>query len=342
MISVQYLRGIAALLVVIYHASLKYGQATGSSAVWSFGQSGVDLFFIVSGFIMSYTTSTRETSGLAFFRARLVRILPLYWSLSLVALAVFIAAPQFVNSSGGTTNVLHSFTLFPVGEKLLIQNGWTLSYEFWFYIVFALALATGRDRRLRRTSVALLALVAAGFLLPYKNAALEVATDPLLLEFVMGMAAFVYITYAPQKTAVNIMFLIAGAALLTFFSEGDYVHYRVVCYGLPFMLVFGGLVGFERVLRNVPSTIMTRLLRALGDSSYSLYLVHPFALSFVAICFRKLHLHMPAALFFMSLVISACVAGYLCYVLAELRVNAFFRTGGYRAAAPERSAAMPR
>lgn len=341
MISVQYLRGVAALLVVIYHATMKYAQATGRVGGWTIGQSGVDLFFIISGFIMSYTTSTRGTRGFTFFKARIVRILPLYWLLSLMALVVYLVAPQFVNSSGGTTNVLHSFTLYPVGEKMLIQNGWTLSYEFWFYMVFALALTTGQVYRLKLASATLVALVLIGFILPHKSAALTVATGPMLLEFVMGMIAFVYITSVRQRTAVNIVLLIVGTLLLQFFSQEDYTQYRTICYGLPFMLVFCGAVGFERVLRNSGSTIIARILRGLGDSSYSLYLVHPFALSFVALCLKRLQLQEHGAIFVLSLIVSACVTGYFCYVMLERRFNAFFRARGLRAAVPKTIPVVP-
>ena len=123
--SIQYLRGVAALLVVLHHISHKGRQYDVSSLNWlNIGNSGVDLFFIISGFIMCYTTHNRNILFLEFIKLRFQRILPLYWLFTTLALVVYWVAPQYINSSGGETGILASYLLLPTGERYLVNNGW--------------------------------------------------------------------------------------------------------------------------------------------------------------------------------------------------------------------------
>lgn len=120
--SIQYLRGIAALLVVLHHATHKGFQYGNSSLDWlKIDSSGVDLFFIISGFIMCYTTHNKSIDFYTFIKNRIERIIPLYWFFSVLALIIFLIAPQYVNSSGGNTGVLASFLLIPNGQKYLVN-----------------------------------------------------------------------------------------------------------------------------------------------------------------------------------------------------------------------------
>ena len=341
MTSVQYLRGVAALLVVVYDAVYKHGQISGISSSWSFGQSGVDLFFIISGFIMSYTTDRRAVGGVAFFKARMARILPLYWSLSIAAFLVFLVSPRLINRSGGTTTILHSFTLFPVGDKLLIQNGWTLSFEFWFYIIFAAALAMGTSHRIPKASAILLVLFVIGYVFTPTRPALEVATNPLLLEFFMGMIAFLYFKNIRQKVVVNVILLFIGLVSLVYVGTHGIVENQLVSYGVPFMLVVCGLVGMESLMNRLPTMFLTRILRAIGDSSYSLYLIHPFVISVVAIVVVKARLAVLDPFTTLILVVSSCVVGYICYLFIECKLNALFRARRHGPASPDGTHALP-
>ncbi|MBT9431228.1 acyltransferase [Candidatus Sodalis endolongispinus] len=132
--SVQYLRAIAALMVVMHHVIIKWRQYDVPSLSWfHIGYYVVDLFFIISAYIMCNTTEQREVTFRRFIFARCTRILPLYWLMTVAALAIFIIKPSVVNSSSGTTSVIASFFLLPDGTRFLVNNGWTLSYEFLFY-----------------------------------------------------------------------------------------------------------------------------------------------------------------------------------------------------------------
>lgn len=136
--SVQILRGVAALVVLfshINHKTLQLGVQT--TNIFSWGGIGVDIFFIISGFIMMLVTN-KDSSKLQFISNRVIRIIPAYWTVTIIALGVYLVAPSLVNSSGGQTGILQSFTLLkiPYDIKFLVQNGWTLTFEFFFYLTF--------------------------------------------------------------------------------------------------------------------------------------------------------------------------------------------------------------
>ncbi|MBW9106773.1 acyltransferase family protein [Paraburkholderia phenoliruptrix] len=324
--SVQVLRALAAVLVVVCHAIHKQGQISGTGATWEFGGSGVDLFFIISGFIMCYVTMNRQVTARDFLKARVLRIVPLYWTLSLVALAVYLANPAIVNSSGGTTTIVNSFTLIPTGDKFLIQTGWTLSYEFLFYLVFAASLSFAMGRRLAFTCGALLVLVAGGVLLSPSNPTLKFVTSPLLLEFVMGIAAYLYVREESRLLPLSVALVAGGILALCVMPPAITADARVISYGLPFMMIFAGLVKMELLVRQACETIPGRLATAIGAASYSLYLAHPFALAAAAMIVKRSGIQHYPVLSVAILVASALVAGYACFSLIEVNLNRWIKS----------------
>ncbi|WP_413693887.1 acyltransferase family protein [Psychromonas sp. KJ10-2] len=108
--SIQYLRGIAAILVVYYHSTIKAVQNNiPDASIYYIGESGVDLFFIISGFIICFVTDNKDFNTLKFLKSRVLRIIPLYWFFTIIALFAYLIVPSMVNSSGGETLILESF-----------------------------------------------------------------------------------------------------------------------------------------------------------------------------------------------------------------------------------------
>ncbi|WP_052319435.1 acyltransferase family protein [Burkholderia sp. A9] len=324
--SVQYLRAVAAVLVVVCHVIHKQGQLSGSNASWEFGGSGVDLFFIISGFIMCHVTDGRRVAAFEFLKARVLRIIPLYWVLSAVALAIYLYSHALVNSSGGVTSIVNSFTLIPNGEKFLIQTGWTLSYEFWFYLIFASTLSFPRKIRLPMVCGLLVSLPLAGRLFPTGNPFVQFATHPLLLEFMMGIFAFQYVKRYSGSVVVDVAVMALGAALLAYFDGIASVENRVLVYGLPYMFMSAGFMGLERFSRRVSGTFVGHVAKALGDSSYSLYLSHPFVLAATSklLALSGVHVGTVASCAFLSL--TAIGVGYACHRVLELNLNSATRS----------------
>jgi peptidoglycan/LPS O-acetylase OafA/YrhL len=314
-VSIQYLRGLAAVMVLLNHVMWKVQQRGGNTLDgFAIGEAGVDIFFVVSGFIMCHITADRPVPVGAFLAHRAIRILPLYWIVTTVALAIHLARPGLVNSSGGTTHVLASYLLLPVEGKFLVQAGWTLSYELFFYLVFAAALpAPHRGRWL--VAAALVGLAGLAWL-PVPHHLWAFLTRDLMIEFVFGMAVWALWRKQVVRSARTGALLVIAAVVLfaarNASPNGAFLStVRAFHYGIPALLLCWGLVSLESwIARHRIAWLV-----ALGDASYSLYLSHVFTVGAVALMLGLLRITGPwadtAAAIAMTL--GAVVAGGLCY-----------------------------
>jgi exopolysaccharide production protein ExoZ len=260
LLTIQYLRAVAALAVVVYHATARAG--------WPIvvGAAGVDVFFVISGFIM-WTVTERPTTPGGFLSHRLIRIVPLYW------LATFVAAltshPDLIRL---TAALLFIPWRAPDGHvwPVLVQ-GWTLQYEMFFYLLFAAGLALPRRGQLMALSIALIGLSLASLVLHGDNPLARTYTDPILLEFLAGVwlsalwrSGRLPIAAGPLLLALGVAgFAAAGIARLD--PQG---WIRLVVWGLPAWLMVAGALALEK---QAPKS---RTGLALGDGSYSIYLFH--------------------------------------------------------------------
>ena len=237
------------------------------------GAAGVDIFFVISGFIMWVTTVGKPIGPQEFMWRRIIRIVPLYWIATLATFAVAVLKPQFffdTNSSVG--NLLGSLFFVPIikDEALqpVVEQGWTLSYEMFFYLIFSVSLLLPEFRRLWFLIVILGAVVVAHFLLPSGYA--SIFTQPIILEFAAGIVIghlWKQGYRLPFRVAIGLM--IIGVVLLI--ASDPLIHLeRAVRWGIPAMLLLSGAVFAERE-RGVPQLAF---LHFLGDASYSIYVWH--------------------------------------------------------------------
>lgn len=265
--NLQALRAFAALNVVYFHilgaAAARHQQASALAFLSGWGINGVDIFFVISGFVMVYTQARNPKPAGVFMRNRLTRIVPVYWLLSAGMLAVALAFPAgftqpFDTSAGHVLSSLLFASNTLSHQPPLLYVGWTLEYEMLFYAVFALSLLV-RDARV--------APVLAGLVLGGLVASGTIGT--IALEFVFGMAcARAYIALGRKFDGV--FMAAAGAAILLLtIRYGDGVD-RVWRYGLAASLLVLGLAA----TRPVKSGLLTYL----GDASYSIYLIQAFAI----------------------------------------------------------------
>ncbi|WP_168386033.1 acyltransferase family protein [Erwinia amylovora] len=314
-VTIQWLRGLAALSVVVQHTAFKSQQYNYNILNgYNIGSFGVDLFFIISGFIMCHVTN-ENTKPIEFLKKRLTRILPLYWILSLAAFVIYIINPSLVNSSGGHTNIISSIFLLPTKDKLLIQNGWSLSYELFFYLIILTSLLILRKKVFLLTNLLILALVLAGLLYPPKTEYINFATNTLIIEFSMGSIA--YYLYDKLKTThwfISFTLLTTGITALVYQQYNASIFdlkYRFMYAGFPMLLVLLSLVLYEKSARMVKLS----LLEKIGFSSYSLYLSHAFVLSPSAKIISKLTNN--PYIFSCSLVFLSVIFGLVCYRFIE-------------------------
>ena len=150
LLNVQALRALAAFMVVCVHIQALALMAGAPAKVTEAGNAGVDLFFVISGFIMVFTTGRKPMGPAAFFGARLRRIAPLYWSMTLAVFLVARLAPSLVQNTPTDIGRLVASILFvpelrPDGTmRPVVFVGWTLNFEMAFYVLFALGLFAPR------------------------------------------------------------------------------------------------------------------------------------------------------------------------------------------------------
>jgi len=140
--SIQVLRGVAALLVIWCH--LKYDLGLKLWIVYPFlatdiGAIGVDIFFVISGYVIAMTAAKCGRDWKGFLANRIARIVPLYFSVSLLCLALDILPGGRIASF---QQIFNTFGFIPIFDRAhftspLCMTGWTISFEMWFYILFA-------------------------------------------------------------------------------------------------------------------------------------------------------------------------------------------------------------
>jgi exopolysaccharide production protein ExoZ len=326
--SVQYLRALAASAVVVYHAS-KALAGHEEQIDLGYGTYGVDVFFVVSGFIMFYTTIDSTITPLVFFLKRLIRIFPLYFILSTLLYAMVAARPSLFNkASPDVAAYLQSILFIPHWNPRLhdlqpiLGPGWTLNYEMFFYVVFAIFIGQPRRRALTLVGLLLSGLIATHRFVPNEATALVFWTDPIMAEFLFGMVigAIATTEFALPDWVRAGSFVAALAALVIGHASGSTLP-EPIGVGVPMAI----LVAVAVLGRPVPIPAAILLI---GEASYALYLMHPFAMRAVSILWRALHLTGPVAAAgyvatSLALALAAAIAAHLWF---ERPVSAWLRT----------------
>jgi len=278
--ALQYLRAIAALVVVYAHACIQVPAY--EAKLIEFGSFGVDIFFVISGFIMLYISKPTHTPG-AFIINRVRRVAPLYWFFTLLMAAIFMAMPSvFTNTSLTAESLLKSLFFIPhfssahPGEVWpIVAPGWSLNFEMYFYLLFALSLFARENLRLILITVAISGIFLLAKLTNFEGPIAQFLADDVVFEFIFGM----FLAYAWKRgwrlsaTTGTILFVL-GLALLVVHSQDMFLGSTnlpgIIKNGIPATMVVAGTL-FIKVPDN-------RFGVLLGDASYALYLSHIFVL----------------------------------------------------------------
>lgn len=270
--SIQYLRGIAALMVVVHHARHYFPEG----AAWAgLGSRGVDIFFVISGFVMAHSTARLSDSGprvdpaLAFATKRFLRVVPLYW----IALLWTTKRDWFASGLSGDLLrdllfVPHFHAVYTDAIYPALVPGWTINYEMFFYGLFAAAILLGRHRGWLLPLV-IVSLVVVGAVEPVRASGLAPVlffTHSVLLEFALGLAVHAVWKRSPHALTVRASAAVSGLAIACLaFENGD--RWRGLLDGVPAALLVWSSLRWAEGLES-------RFLRTLGDASYSIYLFH--------------------------------------------------------------------
>lgn len=273
--SIQTLRAVAALFVILEHIRFL-----------NCGAFGVDIFFCISGFMIMFSTHTGTKH---FMKKRLIRILPLYYIMTVGTFLLLLLFPSmFKQTKANPVFLIKSllFIPFDIGNGVLqplMRIGWTINCELFFYLLFFLAFHISHKYRGLICSVFIGFLVAVNYLLPFDFAALEFYGHPVMLDFVLGIICYyvakeIYHRFQTHPKlshwqilswtvlAMNICIFIL--LVLTKPSINILGFRRPLFWGIPaFLLVLGFFIAGLTLQ-------MPRNLVRIGNISFSIYLIH--------------------------------------------------------------------
>jgi peptidoglycan/LPS O-acetylase OafA/YrhL len=286
-LNLQILRFVAASGVLLSHAA----DVTDVRDPWLWDvpwTAGVDIFFVISGFIMTILTANRFGRGGAarhFLVRRIIRIVPIYWLVTALMIATVLLLPGHVRSSQVDPGSVVTSFLFvpwarPDGQVVpILSQGWTLNYEAFFYLAFATALL--HRRGLALLVVGFLALAALHAFVPGRLVALAFWTDPIILEFVAGIG-LARLWLGGLRLGLAARLALAAAGILLFLGAGSLGLHRAIIFGIP-----AALLGAAFMFGEEPEKpgLIRRALVAGGDASYALYLSHTFTINAVVLAF---------------------------------------------------------
>ena len=339
--------------MVFFHLRIvetRYGDGGSLLPSWlGFADGGVDLFFVISGFIMA-TLAARSRRGLIdaghFLRRRLWRVVPLYWLYTTLVVVVMVIAPGMVNSSYAEQDILASYLLWPQATLPVLTVGWTLIHELYFYLVMALAIALVPHRYRPMVLLGWAAtIVGAQVWMPTPLSPLfSVVFNAMTLEFIGGAVLGLYWRRLPVRAAMACLPLGVVAFGLGMWGldrfqdglpsvDGHDPLVRTMVFGTASMLIVLGAVALETTCRWTPP----RWLLAIGDSSYSLYLSHVFVVSAAGRFWSMSTLNHSALAHatFVLITVAACVVvGLLSYRLLEQPLLAWRSSPAHDSTAP--------
>jgi exopolysaccharide production protein ExoZ len=324
-VSIQVCRGLAALLVVFTHIEgmeTKY-FAVNHLRLLRYGDLGVDLFFVISGVVIASVTAGKfghPRGACIFLYHRLARIFPVFWIYTTLTLFVYFITLQ---TTAGRFNIVASYLLIPNHLPMLLLQGWTLSFELYFYLIISLLLFLVPERivpwLLALWGVTVIVLKLHIGLSPHPI--IQVLISPSVCEFLAGWILFRIYRRSQLHPAAGVILLAASLALLIAVifhndpsSIADHPWRRPILYGSFATLFLFGALELER----------TRLIRyhpffaSIGDWSYSIYLSHVLVLNLIARLIAP-SLSFPAAMALILVVGIAAVLliGYLSYTCIE-------------------------
>ena len=320
--SIQLLRGGAALIVVFHHfMQIFYGfERTNiiGDFLSDFGGMGVDVFFVVSGFIMTHIVINKEKTASSFILNRLVRVVPNYWfySVVIVVLGLIIS----IHSSDVTlTSFIQSLLFIPnenpsplLGVFPTLTVGWTLNYEMLFYVIVSVALFVFK----KNTKAVFILVAIVLFLIPILNKTIMSGYYRFfLIEFILGGCVYYLIKF--NKKEFNLGVLILSASLL-FLNLHPAFERMLISFFIVMLFVY-----LERFFKKEILFIKSGIF--LGNISYSIYLSHTLVINILFVCFTSyrgdINSYTDISLFLFLTTLFTILISYFSYHLIELKTS---------------------
>ena len=276
--SIQILRGIAAFGVFFSHYAL-FGIHAGSF--------GVDIFFVISGFVIAFVVN-RDTKD--FLIKRIIRVSPLYIIATLITASFAFLKPEWFKSVVLNSEALIKSLLYiPYRFKdsgPILSLGWTLNFEMFFYLVMTLCILiiNNKKRLIICCSLLLITFLLILNIVSINYYPLQFYKEGLLPEFIFGLFLYYFwesLNTIDSKDKIRLVYFFIGISSLLFLIYNsvtkDFTFLpRNLVTGIPLLLLVGGCMAIEPYLSNQNKFV--KIMSFVGDSSYAMYLFHPFIL----------------------------------------------------------------
>lgn len=318
LVSVQALRAFAAWLVVFHHFMQVFFNFEANNLAGHLlstrGQMGVDIFFVISGFVIYITTANGSIKTLRFLWQRAARIVPVYWFYTVITAGILFFASDVMPDYGlDLPSLIMGLLFIPnenpagFGDYPILPVGWTLNFEMMFYLIFALSFLL--PARIRMWAV-LTMIALLNLLLSRLDMISSFYADPIIYEFLLGVGVGMLYHHGKLSPATTrspwVVLALSCAALMLCFT--DQSGWRLATWGVPAALLVIAMIRLE------PIFMRHHGLRRMGDQSYSVYLVHVIVL-WLANALLHEHWGLPA---WLTLAISVAIIATLSWASFEL------------------------
>ena len=333
--SLQIFRGIAALMVVVHHAvgSLKYYHNINNSfleGIGTFGKFGVDFFFILSGFIISYSVYYKYNDPGSFknyLKNRIIRIYIPYLPIGIFMYLLYSYFPGFSNGSR-EISLLTSLTLFPDGNPAL-SVAWTLTFELFFYLVFSISFYSKKVWNyfivfwtililtFNYTSLATLSI--------NSNPVFNVVKSTYNIEFILGYLLSLLIIYQIKINTKNITFVLLFLSTIIigikFTSNNHTIFYMNYLFsGIAFIILYLVINNYKQKINN------TSILMSIGNASYSIYLIHNPLQMLILRLYPKINSISNTILALVIVLFLSSLFGYVYYLIFEKKCMNYIKS----------------
>lgn len=319
LLNLQILRAFAALNVVLFHiigTAESYGFGTKIIAnLEGWGANGVDVFFVISGFVMLYTQLENKRSVKDFLILRAIRIIPIYWLLTITVIFLYLALPFAFREIVVTTEWAFASLGFVsnaiFGKNPIVYLGWTLEWEMLFYLVF------GASLWFRSWLVTLTVTIVT--LLLFAIA----ASNFILVEFIAGLLiALLFKRFEINKFGKTSL---AIGSILLLLSINDevrlFIESREILWGIPSALIVYGGVSTTQINSSIS--------KLLGDASYSIYLIQMLSIPVFYKLLSKIGLNVNTDILAIICLLATAIGGTIMYMVIEKPITRFIKKRVY-------------
>ncbi|MEO6328449.1 MAG: acyltransferase [Ginsengibacter sp.] len=322
--NLQVLRAFAALFVVFHHYNFLNFKP---------GAFGVDIFFVISGFIISFVIEKDKES---FFLKRLLRIVPMYFLATLFVIVIwFLRSNVFKTTYVDLPAIVKSFLFIPYPGGPILGLGYTLNFEMYFYLIVAcfLKITHTPKQALFCTSIFIISVFTVTHVFPGEFFILNFYGSDVVFEFIYGIILFFIYKTLKQKSLskkglyYGLCVCILSIIFLIYVGYPEIpIQFRGFLFGLPALIICSVFVFSEGSFKT--NTIIYKFLYKLGNASYIMYLIHPFIIFGVLRLIHPLFDSKNIGLIIIEFLISiaiVCLSSTLIYSRVELPMQRFLK-----------------